>query len=108
MKSYPASVGIFQGKTEEKELLTTPQVPSEVFEVAQKIEKQKEGCELVETRSGLYIVQYNPTGPFKEEVNDEWMSVRIIKLRKWQSGGIKKKELEDFLSSPPDSAPLND
>ena len=88
-----ASIAIMHGhlKEDTKNKDTTPVVPDEVFEAAQRVSNSKT-TEVLKTAVGTYIVEYSETGPFKEKQGDDWLPVHISKLITWHSGGIRKSE----------------
>ncbi len=98
-ESYEASVAIFHNQRDFEAQVSKPLVPSQVFKKAQEIIEAKQGCAIVETRSGTYVIRYSETGPFKEKVSSEWMPVQIIRLKQWHSGGIKQVEMNDYVTS---------
>ncbi len=65
-----------------------------------RITADKKGCEIVKTRNGLYIVQYSDSGPWQEKsVAGEYLQVWIARIHSWSSGGIKKGEMDEYLTS---------
>jgi len=88
-----ASIGIFQQSINQKHS-PTPETPPEVFEAAERVADSKSD-EIIRHRTGIYLVQYSETGPFKQQM-DEWLPVKITKATKWISGGIKEEEMADF------------
>lgn len=94
-----ASIAIFPKKIDYVDSRPSPETPPEVFEAAQKVIEAKDGCELVRSRSGLYIVAYSETGPSnRSEGWDGWLPVYIAKVAEWASGGIRVQEMEDFVT----------
>lgn len=93
--NHRASVAIFKNSVEYEEDIGQPLIPAIVFETAKKV-IETQGCELVKTRDGLYIVKYSPNGPFPNQISQDWMPVYIARIEKWSSGGIKHKEFEDY------------
>jgi hypothetical protein len=94
-----ASIAIFPKKIEYTDSRPSPDTPSEVFEAAQRIIEAKDGCELVRSRSGLYIVAYSETGPSNcPEGWDGWLPVYVAKVVEWAAGGIRVQEMEDFMT----------
>lgn len=92
-----ASISIFPKKVEYSDSRPCPETPPEVFEAAQRVIKNEEGCELVRGKSGLYIVSYSKTGPSNDPVGWEgWLPVYIAKVIEWASGGIRQKEMNEF------------
>ncbi len=97
--STRASVAIFEGKEIEiAERDVKPVVPDEVFEAVKRVSENK-GCEMVKTRSGLFVISYSPTGPFQTEVSNEWLPVYICRVRKWDSGGVMVGEMDEYNSN---------
>jgi len=93
-----ASIAIFPKKVEYSDTRPKPETPPEVFEAAQKIIENKAGCELVRCKSGLYVVSYSETGPSNDPTGwDGWLPVYVAKVVQWASGGIKQKEIDEFL-----------
>lgn len=94
-----ASIAIFPKKVDYSDDRPRPETPVEVFETAQRIIEQGEGCELVRTRSGLYIVQYSETGPSNDSSGWEgWLPVYVAKVIEWASGGIRAAEMDEYKS----------
>ena len=99
MSEHRASVAIFQREVTYPEG-SRPFVSSELFEAALRITADKKGCEIVKTRNGLYIVQYSDSGPWQEKsVAGEYLQVWIARIHSWSSGGIKKGEMDEYLTS---------
>lgn len=95
-----ASIAIFPRTLEYSDNRTKPEVPSEIFEAAQRVIEQKNGCELVRNKSGLYIVAYSENGPSKRpEGWEAWLPVYVAKINTWASGGIQIEELQAFLDA---------
>ncbi len=93
-----ASIAIFPKKVTYSDSRPNPDIPDEVFEVAKRIAEQKNGCELIRNKTGLYAIAYSETGPSKRpEGWEDWLPVYIAKIETWASGGIKKSELEEYL-----------
>ncbi len=93
-----ASIAIFPKKVDYLDERGRPETPPEVFKVAQRVAKNKEGCELVRSKSGLYIVMYSETGPGNDPAGwDGWLPVYVAKVVQWASGGIRQKEMDEFL-----------
>ncbi len=93
-----ASISIFPQKIEYSDSGPRPETPPEVFMAAQRIAEQKNGCELVRNKSGLYIVTYSATGPGKDSAGwDSWLPIYVAKATQWTSGGIQQKEMDEFL-----------
>lgn len=93
-----ASISIFPKKVEYSDDRPSPETPSEVFEAAQRVIEKKDGCELVRSKSGLYIVTYSETGPGHEAAGwHGWLPVYVAKVVQWASGGIRQKEMDEFL-----------
>jgi hypothetical protein len=95
--SHKASISIFRKSIKTDSKVATPIVPDEVFKAAQRVIESK-GVELVKSTDGVYLLQYSETGPFKEKISDDWLPVFVMKLQEWSSGGIKKEELDGYLS----------
>ena len=89
-----ASVAIFK-KSVEYNAESTPCIPDDVFEAAQRVCSTKT-TELIRSRDGFYVLQYSENGPFKEDLGGEWLPVYIARIEKWSSGGIKKSEMKAF------------
>jgi len=93
-----ASIAIFPKKLEYSDNRTKPEVPDEVFEAAQRVTANKGGCELVRSKTGLYIVAYSENGPSKRSEGwEDWLPVYVAKISTWASGGIQAEELQAFL-----------
>ena len=93
-----ASIAIFPKTIEYSDNRTKPEIPDEIFEIAQKLAEQKSGCELVRAKTGLYVVMYSETGPStRPEGWENWLPIYIAKIESWKSGGIKEDEMEQFL-----------
>lgn len=92
-----ASIAIFPKKLKYEDSRPSPETPPEVFETAQKIIAAQGGCELVRSRSGLYIVAYSETGPSnRPEGWDGWLPVYVARVVEWAAGGIRVEEMEKF------------
>ncbi len=92
-----ASIAIFAKKGEYSDNRTRPETPLEVFDAVQRVIDSK-GCELVRSKTGLYVIQYSETGPGKEAMGwSDWLPVYVAKINEWSSGGIKKDEMEAHL-----------
>jgi hypothetical protein len=95
-----ASIAIFPRKLEYSDNRTRPEVPDEVFEVALRVAENKDGCEIVRSKSGLYVVAYSENGPSKRREGwEEWLPVYVAKVSTWASGGIQEAEMQAFLES---------
>lgn len=93
-----ASIAIFPKKVEYSDDRSCPEVPSDVFEAAQRIIKNESGCELVRSKSGLYVITHSKTGPGSDSTGwDGWLPVYVAKIAQWSSGGIRQKEMDKFL-----------
>lgn len=93
-----ASIAIFPKKIEYSDERPRPEIPPKVFEVVQTIIRNKNGCELVRTKSGLYIIAYSETGPGNDPAGWEgWLPVYVAKISQWASGGIRQEEMNEFL-----------
>jgi len=93
-----ASIAIFPKKVEYSDDRPCPETPSEVFDAAQRVIENKDGCKLVRTKSGLYVVAYSKTGPGNDPAGwDGWLPVYVAKVVQWASGGIRQKEMDEFL-----------
>lgn len=93
-----ASIAIFPKKVEYSDDRPCPETPLEVFQAAQRVIENKAGCELVRTKSGLYIVQYSETGPGNDPAGwVGWLPVYIAKVVEWASGGIRQQEMDTFI-----------
>jgi len=90
-----ASVAIFEAQEVEVQREVKPNVPDEVFEAARRVIDNK-STEMVKTRTGIFLVAYSPNGPFQIPVSDEWLPVYVCRVRKWDSGGITKAEMEEY------------
>lgn len=90
-----ASVAIFKNKVDYPEDVSCPTVPQELFEAAKKIIESK-SCEIVRTKSGVFIISYAENGPFSTKINDEWLPVYIMRLHQWSAGGITKSEMSEY------------
>lgn len=88
-------MAIFRNQTESVSETSQPHVPKEIFEAAQRVIQSK-SCELIKTRSGVYIVKFSENGPFPEKVGNDWLPVYVARLEKWSSGGIKREEMREF------------
>ena len=99
MQSHKDSIAIFHKSIEYSENVSQPHTPPEVFEATRRVIESK-GIELIRARDGIYIVQYSETGPFREKINDEWLPVFVMRLQKYSSGGVKRKELNHWENSP--------
>ena len=93
-----ASIAIMPKKMDYPTDVSRPYVPQEVFEAVARISHDKRGCELIRVRSGVYLVHYSETGPFREQFSDDWMPVHVMRLREWHSGGVTKEEFEEYKS----------
>ena len=89
-----ASIAIFR-KSIEYDDKSTPLVPDEIFEAATRVIQTK-GMETVRTSDGFFLVKHSETGPFKEQISDDWLPVYIARISAWSSGGIRSKEMEDY------------
>ncbi len=95
-----ASIAIFPKNIEYTDSRAKPEIPNEVFEAAQKIVKDKKGCELIRGKTGLYVVSYSESGPSKRaEGWESWLPVYVAKIETWASGGIQEEELNEYLKS---------
>ena len=93
-----ASISIFPKKVEYSDDRPQPETPPEVFMAVQRVVEKKDGCELVRSKSGLYIVTYSETGPGNEAAGwNGWLPVYVAKVVQWASGGIRQKEMDEFL-----------
>lgn len=93
-----ASIAIFPRKIDYDDERTCPEIPDDIFEAAKKVTAAKSGCELVRSKTGLYIVMYSETGPSNSYQGwEEWLPVYVARIEKWASGGIKRSEIEKFL-----------
>lgn len=93
-----ASISIFPQKVEYSDHRPRPETPPEVFEAAQRVIEKKDGCELVRSKSGLYVVTYSETGPTNDPAGwDGWLPVYVAKVVQWSSGGIRQTEMDKFL-----------
>lgn len=93
-----ASIAIFSQKVEYSDNRPQPEAPPEVFMAVQRVIEKKDGCELVRSKSGLYIVGYSETGPGNDPAGwDGWLPVYVAKVVQWASGGIRQKEMDEFL-----------
>lgn len=93
-----ASIAIFSKKVENSDSRPSPETPPEVFEAVQRVIEKKDGCELIKSRSGLYIVTYSETGPGNDPAGwDGWLPVHVYKVAEWASGGIRQEEMDEFL-----------
>lgn len=98
-----ASISIFPKKVEYSDDRSRPETPSEVFEAVQRIIRDKKGCELVRCKSGLYVVTYSETGPGTDPIGwDGWLPIYVAKVVQWSSGGIRQKEMDEFLEEKTD------
>ncbi len=88
-----ASIGIFQQSVQSKNI-PSPETPIEVFEAAKRVAESKSE-EIIRHRTGIYLVEYSETGPFKHAMSG-WLPVRITKATRWSSGGIKESEMLEF------------
>lgn len=95
-----ASIAIFKKKIEYSDDID---VPDEIFAAANRV-IESEGQEIVKSKSGFYIVQYSPNGPFTEKIGDDWLPVYVARVEQWRSGGIMKKEMEDATDAGVSSA----
>lgn len=94
-----ASIAIFPKKVEYADSRPSPETPTEVFEAVQRVVKDKIGCELVRSQSGLYIVAYSETGPSnRPEGWEGWLPVYVAKVVEWASGGVRAQEMENFIT----------
>jgi len=92
------SVSIFSKKVENFDKRPRPEIPPDVFKVAQKIIKKKGGGEIVKNKSGLYVIMYSETGPTNNPAGWEgWLPVYVAKIVQWTSGGIRQEEMSEFL-----------
>ncbi len=93
-----ASIAIFPKKVDYSDKRPCPETPPEIFEAVQRVIENKSGCELVRSKSGLYIVAYSETGPGNDSAGwDGWLPVYVAKIVQWASGGIRQKEMNEFL-----------
>lgn len=93
-----ASIAIFPKKVDYSDERPRPETPPEVFEAVQRVIENKTGCELVRSKSGLYIVTYSETGPGSDSAGwDGWLPVYVAKVVQWASGGIRQQEMDEFL-----------
>jgi hypothetical protein len=95
-----ASIAIFPKKVEYSDSRTKPETPDEVFEAAKRIAENKNGCELIRGKTGLYIVAYSESGPSKRSEGwENWLPVYVAKVQTWSSGGIQTEELTEYEQS---------
>lgn len=94
MSNHQASVAIFEKKIEYPEG-SRPLIPDDIFEAAERVIQNK-SCEVVKSRSGLYIIQYSESGPWKDE-REDFLPVWIARVSEWSSGGITKMEMDQYL-----------
>lgn len=93
-----ASIAIFPRTIDYTDNRTKPEVPDELFKIAQKLVEEKQGCELVRDKTGLYIVMYSESGPGKKREGwENWLPIYVAKVQSWSSGGIKESELANYL-----------
>ena len=97
-KTHKASIGIFQQSQEPEEHISCPYVPAELLEAAKRVIENK-SKEVLKLSTGIYFIEYSPTGPFSIATTEEWLPVYIIKVLKWSSGGIRKSEFQEFTES---------
>ena len=98
-----ASIAIFPKKVDYSDERTCPETPADVFDAAQRVVQNKGGCELVRSKSGLYIVMYSETGHGNDPAGwDGWLPVYIAKVMQWASGGIRQKEMDKFFEEKTD------
>lgn len=101
-KTHTASIAIFKGEFDYGTVSssTNPIVPSELFEIVQKVIENK-SCEIWRGTNGVYVISYSESGPFpaSAHVAEKWLPVYIARLEKWSSGGIKKDEYNQYLLS---------
>jgi len=98
-----ASIAIFPKKVEYSDDRPCPETPPEVFEAVQRIVKNESGCELIRCKSGLYVVTYSKSGPGNDPVGWEgWLPIYVAKVAQWSSGGIRQKEMNEFLEEKKD------
>lgn len=86
-----SSIGIFTQSVDQQ---TVSETPAEVFEAAERVADSRID-EIIRHRTGIYLVQYSDTGPFQNKM-PAWLPVKITKVIKWVSGGIKEAELQQF------------
>jgi len=96
-----ASIAIFKSEFDYKTVskTTTPIVPKEIFEITQRVIENK-SCEIYRGTHGVYVIAYSESGPFPDSAHtsDKWLPVYIARMEKWSSGGVKKSELDNYLS----------
>lgn len=94
-----ASIAIFQKQVSYKREVK-PDIPDELFEAALRVSQNK-GCELVKTKSGIYVVSFSETGPWTNGTEEltlkNWLPVYIARMEKWSSGGITQEELHNYI-----------
>lgn len=92
-----ASISIFSKKVEYTDNRSIPETPPEVFEAAQRIAEAQKGCEIVRSKTGLYVVAYSETGPSNQKAGwEDWLPVYVAKVSEWSSGGIRQNELKEY------------
>jgi len=99
MEDIQASISIFQKKVDYPDNISRPVVPKAVLEAVARVVDNKDGCELIRVRDGVYVVHYSETGPFQSELSDGWLPVYVMKLREWSSGGVTEEEFLNWNQS---------
>lgn len=95
-----ASIAIFPKKVEYSDNRSKPEIPDEVFEAVKRVSTNKDGCELIRNKTGLYIVAYSKSGPSKRpEGWENWLPVYVAKIESWASGGVQIQELFEYEQS---------
>ncbi len=100
---FKASVGIFQKSSTDTKRNSTPLIPKEVFEAADRVVKNKNE-EMVKTSIGYFYVKYSETGPFQTYMGNEWLPVYVAHFTSWNSGGIKTQEYIEYENTNSESS----
>jgi hypothetical protein len=58
--------------------------------------------EIYKSKDGIFILFPSPNGPFSSPstFTQEWMPIKVIRLEKYQSGGISKFEWQNHFENP--------
>lgn len=90
-----ASIGIFEKNLDYGPTVSCPNVSDDVFKAVEEVLETK-GEKIVKANDGFYMVKYSESGPFNDILIDDFLPVYVARISKWSSGGVRKKEMEEW------------
>ena len=102
--SILASVAIFNGQLDYDNSVKQD-LPPEFFQLAKKVIST--GIpEIYKSKDGFFVLLPSPNGPFSSPstFTQEWMPIKVIRLERWQSGGITRCEFQNSFDNPENSS----